>query len=324
MAFKHIIFFLFSSLCINAIAQNKSDSLGLNWEPQIYTDDNPVISKNPNNWLISVNENYLDEEETCHDCETFRFRWERTFEHPVLIRFDKVDDGYSITYKIGKGAAGYAPSGLKKQKTVSYSKKEWDYLIALFSVEDLNKLPNNSYMLMTDGTSWIIEHKTEKTYKAHYTNWPNERLKQFGYYLLELTGESFGQLTEASSYAQDKVYLNSDNKIITQEEITKELINHVNSFFELNTIEDKFCLYPDYILTIKESGKVGSVKSAFDGTKFFENLSYFFEDRTCRRIYKRALNDLDLSHLDLKDNITFYFTNATWEEEKNQMIYKKD
>lgn len=322
MSTRFLILLFLSSLCFKAIAQTESDSSTLSWKAQFITDDEPVIIKSPNNWFISINENYLDEEETCVDCETFRFLWARTFEHPVLIRFDKAKDAYSITYKIGKGAAGYSPLGLKKQKTLRYSKNEWNYLIGLFSAEELDSLPNNSYFPMTDGTSWIIEYKSKKTYKAHYTNWPDERLKQFGYYLLELTGECFGQLTEASSYAQDKVYLTTDNKIITQEEITIALINHVNSFFEQNTIEDEFCLYPDYILTIKKNGKVGRVKSAYDGTKFFENLSFFLEDRTCRRIYKKALDDLNLSYLDFKDNISFYFTNATWDKEKNQIIYK--
>src|SRR5690606_29405067 len=117
----------------------------------------------------------------------YRFTWLRSFHHPIAIRIEKRENEITIFWKVGKGAGGYEPEGLKKSRKKKLSLNEWKKFEKLVRESKFDSLPNYNYVLMTDGATWTLEKKDYDSFKAHDTNLPSKEFKETCLYLLNLT-----------------------------------------------------------------------------------------------------------------------------------------
>jgi len=119
--------------------------------------------------------------------EIYRFTWLRSFDPPISIRLHRNNNNITLYWKIGKGEGGYPPKGLLSsgQKKVSIS--EWNEFLKCYNAINFEKLPNKSYILITDGATWTLEKKTPTYFKAHDTNSPDKSFIKCCMFMLSLT-----------------------------------------------------------------------------------------------------------------------------------------
>ena len=164
-----------------------------NWECDFTTDYLFEIEsgKRTAEWLEvqlrDLKEDCLYNNETMPNATIYRFTWLRSFHHPIAIRIEKSENEIILYWKVGKGAGGYEPKGLKKSGKKKLNPKDWTEFERLIKDSNFDSLPNNKYIPMTDGATWTIERKTSESFKAHNTNWPNKEIKDACLYLLDLT-----------------------------------------------------------------------------------------------------------------------------------------
>lgn len=137
--------------------------------------------------LTDLNENCLYDNVIPSNKTIYRFTWLRSFNHPIVIRIEKIDNKVMLYWKVGKGAGGYEPRGLKKSGKKKISSIEWIEFERLINESNFDTLPNNEYIPMTDGATWTLEKKTSETFKAHNTNFPSKRIKEACLFLIKLT-----------------------------------------------------------------------------------------------------------------------------------------
>jgi hypothetical protein len=282
-----------------------------------YSND-PVVDSGLILRLTDLNELLINDLEICDDCEIFRFTWLRTFDNPIIVRIEKKADRYKLIYKIGNGSAGYEPKGLKRTKTIAISNSDWDYFLELLIQTGFNTIPNRYYFPMTDGASWILEHRTGIDYKGHVTNFPNKDFEICCLYLLELASIDY---QKDKGYASQIIYLNKDNEIVKEKELLDSLVSYLNRQFANKPPKSKWCNYPDNILTINKRGKVTRVQS-LKGEGFFLDLLYYFEDWECRNLYRKSLKGIDLSTFNLKKKFKIYLS-ANYDKEL-KIIYLEE
>jgi len=87
----------------------------------------------------------------------------------------------------------------------------------------------------------------------------------------------------------------------------------INEYRKSNPPKSEFCNCPYHVVKIKKNGKLKKVSSE-TGNGILLDFLYHFEDKECRNYYKKALEEVDLADLNLKDNITIYLT-ANYNEE---------
>lgn len=119
--------------------------------------------------------------------DIYRFTWLRSFDPPVVVRIEKDKDKIMVYWKEGKGAGGYYPIGLKNSGERVVSLSEWNEFMKIFSTVKFDELPDEDYVLMIDGSSWILEKKSAKSFKAVETNSPGEYFEKSCLFLLSLT-----------------------------------------------------------------------------------------------------------------------------------------
>jgi hypothetical protein len=282
----------------------------------------PVFEDYQKSVLVDLKVDFLQEKEIGKDNEIYRFSWLRSFDNPVVITLEKNGNVFILQYAIGKGNGSEDLRGIKKKNTLILSEYEWMYFKALIAKSSFDNLPNRKESLnMLDGNYWVLEHKAGQIYKGHSTREPDSLYALCCLYLLELTGEVYGKEDDASEYSRKRIYLNNKNEIVSKEEIIDSLIAHVNLFLKSNKIESIWCQIPDYIVTISTKGKLMSIKSIM-GEGLYLDFLYFFEDRKCRRTYRKILKDIDLSGLNFKHDIRIYF-DCDYDKEKNQLCRNK-
>jgi hypothetical protein len=136
--------------------------------------------------LVSLEEPCLYNLSCDSNSEIYRFTWLRSFDNPISIRLAKNGDKISLFWKIGKGSGGYEPEGIKRGGSKYLSIINYQKFIELFNHLNIEKRPNKTYVMMTDGATWTLEHKTNKSFKAINTNVPDDSLKKCCLYLLDL------------------------------------------------------------------------------------------------------------------------------------------
>jgi hypothetical protein len=119
---------------------------------------------------------------TGHD--VYRFTWLRSFDDPIAIRIEAHGDDYRLTWKVGKG---YGDGGIKRKGKKRVSAKNWGKFVDLVAQAGFEQLSNETYVPMTDGASWTLEHRTASNFKAHNTNVPGGNFKESCLFLLKLT-----------------------------------------------------------------------------------------------------------------------------------------
>jgi len=137
--------------------------------------------------LTALEENCLFNKHLQPNTVVYRFTWLRSFHNPIVIRIEKDNNKIMLYWKVGKGAGGYEPQGLKKKGKKKLSLKSWESFLKLVSRAEFDKLPNEFYLPMTDGASWVLEKKSSEEFKAHKTNWASEELEEACLFLLKNT-----------------------------------------------------------------------------------------------------------------------------------------
>jgi len=138
--------------------------------------------------LSDLQEPCLYNSQVSSNNEIYRFTWLRSFHNSIAIRVEKSENKYKLIWKLGKGAGGYEPRGIKRKGVKRISSKNWNKFIVLLEQADFENSPNQTYVPMTDGASWTLEHKTSSTFKAHDTNEPKGKFKEACLFLLKLSG----------------------------------------------------------------------------------------------------------------------------------------
>lgn len=137
--------------------------------------------------LSALKETCLYNQTVDKDFESYRFTWLRSFHNPICIRIEKTNNGIFLYWKVGKGMGGYEPKGLKASGKKKITENEWNEFRNHINKSNFDNLPNEKYVLMTDGASWILERKTKNNFKAHKTNEPSNEFKNCCLYLLKLS-----------------------------------------------------------------------------------------------------------------------------------------
>ena len=137
--------------------------------------------------LIDLKENCLFDRELSEKTTIYRFTWLRTFDNPIAIRIENANNEIMLYWKIGRGAGGYEPRGLKKSGKRKLTVNQWRKYLELVEKSNFDSLANKKYVLMTDGATWTLERKTSNGFKAHNTNLPSDEIKNACLFLLDLT-----------------------------------------------------------------------------------------------------------------------------------------
>jgi hypothetical protein len=113
-------------------------------------------------YLFALNEPIFYADKTKK--EIFRFTWLRTFNNPVAIRIEKLDDTYFLYWKLSNGAGGYQPGKLIINKKKEIDKATWDKFQLLLDKIDFWNLETNVNNIGCDGSQWILEGKIARNY----------------------------------------------------------------------------------------------------------------------------------------------------------------
>lgn len=148
-------------------------------------------SKRRSQWitiqLTGLNEPCLNKINNLDSSTIYRFTWLRSFHNPISIRIEKNNDKIMLFWKMGKGASGYGPEGIKKFGKKKLKESDWYKFIQLTTKIKIDSLSNNISDYNCDGASWILEKKTVDGYKAHSTDQPFGYFKETCLFLLELS-----------------------------------------------------------------------------------------------------------------------------------------
>ena len=136
--------------------------------------------------LTSLKESCLFNKEIPPNSAVYRFTWIRSFHNPIAIRIEKNENGIMLFWKVGKGAGGYAPKGLKKSGKKKLSLKKWMELESLPNNLNFDNQPNEKYTPMIDGATWTLERKKPDSFKAHDTKSPSKEFSNACIYLIKL------------------------------------------------------------------------------------------------------------------------------------------
>ena len=137
--------------------------------------------------LIDLNENCLFDRELEENKTIYRFTWLRSFHNPIAIRIENVNNETMLYWKVGKGAGGYEPKGLKKSGKKKLNANIWVAFLELVEKSNFDNLANEKYILMNDGATWTLEKKMPNQFKAHNTNFPSKEISEVCIFLLNLT-----------------------------------------------------------------------------------------------------------------------------------------
>ena len=138
-------------------------------------------------FLIKANEPILFNQETTS--EIYRFVWLRTFDEPIIIRLDRKNNIYKITWKIFEGKAGYGIEGVKMHNKRALTSEEWFKFIDLLNSSTFGKKSfSRNIMPPEDGSEWLLERINKKVYCAASANSPSKGpFYSACMYLIELT-----------------------------------------------------------------------------------------------------------------------------------------
>jgi|GEM_PF-7018787 len=146
--------------------------------------------------------------------EIYRFRWLRTFDHPISIRLEAGDD-YVLVSKQTSGKSGFGIGQLITNESHKLTPEQWVRFKALLEELDFWKVNSSDLdsdkreaaakdeiLIRGDGSDWILEGLDHGKYHAVYawsprSSGPASRFRELCLYLLSLSG---------ISVATDRIY----------------------------------------------------------------------------------------------------------------------
>ena len=123
-------------------------------------------------WFHPWLSEFMNEKEIYSDTtqiEVYRFTWLRTFDNPIVVRIEKVNDTFMVFWKLCNGKSGYFWGQLIVDKQKVIDSITWKKFIEnLNSIDFWNIKTKESETIGFDGSNWILEGK--KNSKYHYIN----------------------------------------------------------------------------------------------------------------------------------------------------------
>jgi hypothetical protein len=121
--------------------------------------------------------------------EVYRFTWVRSFDNPIVIRFEKHNNNYTLYAKEMINNEGYLPPELKVNRTKNMTAYEWMRLedkikeLGFWNVPTKDPRPEP-----IDGAEWILEAIVKNKYHFIQRNSPTDKkYRACCKYLLSLT-----------------------------------------------------------------------------------------------------------------------------------------
>lgn len=231
-----------------------------------------------------------------------------SFNHPICFTISNKKNQFYLHWTVGKGAGGYEPKGVKKKCKVKISKKDWDYFQQLIDVAYIDSLSLVSYLLMTDGTLWIIEKNIDSSYKIHFTNIVWHGIEDGFALLLHISRIKSNQPIQF--YNNEEIGLfDKNNRLIDLRPIRENILANLNESFHDKLLNEDYCFDCGLYIKINSHEKVKSVKYIPDmlpHRTFEDRFEYFAEnfiDWKFRRTVKRSLKKIDFKVLNLSNKI---------------------
>ena len=84
----------------------------------------------------------------------------------------------------------------KKEDHKRISSAKYKCLLQYMENVHLDKLPRIDHVIMCDGTRWVIERKSNRGFKAHFTNVAGDDIKQLYRFLVKLTDKKLSYINE--------------------------------------------------------------------------------------------------------------------------------
>ena len=121
--------------------------------------------------------------------ETYRFLWLRSFDNPVVVRFQKYNNTYTLYTKEMLDNEGYAPQQIKVNTEEKMSPYEWNsFKEKINNLDFWNVVPNDPGPGVADGALWILEGSTKNKYHFAERHSPaDDKFRACCKYLLSLT-----------------------------------------------------------------------------------------------------------------------------------------
>lgn len=240
----------------------------------------------------------------------FRILTLPSFQHPICFTISNKNEKLYLNWTVGKGSGGYEPKGVKKKGKVRISKSDWENIFNTIDISSFDTLPIASYLLMNDGTSWIIEKNIDNAYQVYFTNMLLSKIED-GYALLTHIS---GIKNKEFIYFYDSPVLrifNKDNELLQLEPLQKKIVEYLNEDFKelLQNKEEDYCFDWDIYIKINSNEKVKKVKYIPYRLPYLsleDRFEYFadnYADRKFRKEVKKSLKKLNLSELKLSENI---------------------
>ncbi|KLE33508.1 hypothetical protein AAW01_06285 [Aurantiacibacter gangjinensis] len=149
--------------------------------------------------LAAASENALSEyvrEAQIDKQEQIRFIWLRSFDNPVIVRFDRDgDSGWSFVAKRLSGNGGYSPGEIAEELERTLTEAEAVELERLVHDRRLMRMRAGECITGGDGAMWIAERLDNYGYD-YVERWsPTDgKMRDFGEFVIELTGWQIGEI----------------------------------------------------------------------------------------------------------------------------------
>lgn len=117
--------------------------------------------------------------------KVYRFLWLRSFDDPISIRIEHVNDSITLYWKITDGSGNSKPGNLIADSHKKLSAGDWKIFIDIIDSINYWKL-SSEYSIGTDGAYWILEGKEPGRYQV-IDDWDGNLIEKACLKLLEFT-----------------------------------------------------------------------------------------------------------------------------------------
>lgn len=121
------------------------------------------------------------------DKEIFRFVLLPTFDNPICVRVEKINNDYLLTVKKTNGKGGYGEGRLVYKRKKKITENQWEELMKMVnSINDWEVYFKEEIDGGLDGSQWIFEYLSPKEYKVRDVWSPKDEFYTLGLYLFNI------------------------------------------------------------------------------------------------------------------------------------------
>ena len=245
-----------------------------------------------------------------------------SFTNPVCFTLRKKGSQYYLYWKIGSGAGGYEPKGVKKSAHRKMPPLSTQYFLDLVDLKSRDTVPVITYSPMNDGTSWLSENNLSHDNKVSYTNMPDDKLMDCFALFVHL---SKCKIESDNIY---KRYFDKNDRIINIDALRNRIFDHLKKNKIESVLNDDICINCGLQIGISANEKVSSVR--YIPEEYYQTFADrvddwydSFKDRKHLRKVKQILETVNLSYLNLDEKILIQI-NLTYNKENKALQLDKE